>query len=233
MARTSCVCRRVGDFSGFTRWLGIIHMPPMSFRTTILSRAFVTMLTLPMVLALSVGAHAGEPKLLTPSGNPGEWVTTEDYPSAALRNEVEGVVGFRLSVSNEGLPSACEITRSSGSPDLDNQTCTLLMQRARFHAGLDAKGKPVGGDYRSSVRWVIPKTTPAPSAGVLEFSFLVGSDGTPSDCKVLRAEGAAAAMAGHPGPCDNLHDFEPYLDDRGTPVAKRVTMLYSTRVEAP
>jgi hypothetical protein len=47
-----------------------------------------------------------------PEGNPGEWVTPMDYPSAALREELEGAVGFRLIVDQNGKPSNCLITSS-------------------------------------------------------------------------------------------------------------------------
>jgi protein TonB len=92
----------------------------------------------------------------TPKGNPGSWVTTNDYPSRALREEREGTTGFRLEYDSTGKPTNCSITRSSGSPDLDEATCANLMRRARFKPATQ-NGQPVGASYSSSVRWVIPK----------------------------------------------------------------------------
>jgi protein TonB len=89
-------------------------------------------------------------------GRPGDWVTTNDYPSRALREEREGVTSFRLEFDASGKPTNCSITRSSGSPDLDEATCSNLMRRGRFKPGTQ-NGQPVGASYSSSVRWVIPK----------------------------------------------------------------------------
>lgn len=98
-----------------------------------------------------------QPKQAQPKGRPGEWVTTNDYPSRALREEREGVTRFRLSVGPDGRASGCDVTGSSGSPDLDAATCSNLMRRARFAPATDGDGNPTSGSYSSSVRWQIPK----------------------------------------------------------------------------
>jgi len=92
-----------------------------------------------------------------PKGNPGNWATTNDYPSRALREEREGTSGFRLTVGPDGRVVDCQITRSSGSPDLDEATCSNVRRRARFEPAKDGEVKPTTGSYSSSVRWVIPK----------------------------------------------------------------------------
>lgn len=98
-----------------------------------------------------------QPKQPQPKGRPGEWVTTNDYPSRALREEREGVTRFRLSVGPDGRATGCDVTGSSGSPDLDAATCSNLMRRARFAPATDGEGNPTSGSYSSSVRWQIPK----------------------------------------------------------------------------
>jgi protein TonB len=96
-------------------------------------------------------------KALVPKGNPANWVTNNDYPTRALRENRSGVTGFRLSVGADGRPTGCDITSSSGSPDLDSTACSLLMRRAKFQPGQDADGNPTGGVYSSRFRWVIPE----------------------------------------------------------------------------
>jgi periplasmic protein TonB len=93
---------------------------------------------------------AGKPK-----GNPGGWVTNDDYPTRAMREERQGTTGFRLTYDANGRPTSCDITSSSGSPDLDSTACSLLMRRAKFTPGME-DGKPVGGSWSSRFRWVIP-----------------------------------------------------------------------------
>jgi protein TonB len=98
-----------------------------------------------------------QPKQPAPKGSPGNWATSNDYPSRALREEREGVTGFRVSVGTDGKVTSCEVTRSSGSPDLDQATCDNVRRRARFQPATDGEGNPTTGSYSNSIRWVIPK----------------------------------------------------------------------------
>ena len=97
------------------------------------------------------------PKAATPKGNPGNWATTNDYPSRALREEREGVTGFRVSVGPDGKVVDCSIISSSGHADLDDATCANIRRRARFNPATDGEGQPTTGSYSGRVRWVIPK----------------------------------------------------------------------------
>ena len=97
------------------------------------------------------------PKAASPKGNPGNWATTNDYPSRALREERAGTTGFRVTVGTDGKVIDCSVTRSSGSPDLDEAACSNVRRRARFNPATDGNGQPTTGVYSSSVRWVIPK----------------------------------------------------------------------------
>ncbi len=97
------------------------------------------------------------PKPASPKGNPGNWATTNDYPSRALREEREGTTSFRVSVGADGRVTGCSVTGSSGSPDLDEATCSNVTRRARFTPATDGEGNPTTGSYSSRVRWVIPK----------------------------------------------------------------------------
>lgn len=97
------------------------------------------------------------PKAAVPKGNPGSWATTNDYPSRALREERAGVTGFRVSVTADGRVASCSVTSSSGSPDLDEATCSNVTRRARFTPAMDGEGKPTEGSYSGRIRWVIPK----------------------------------------------------------------------------
>lgn len=100
---------------------------------------------------------AAKPVAVKPRGNPGEWVTNDDYPDAALRAEEQGRTGFRIEVGANGRPTDCTVTASSGSASLDAAACKLLMRRARFVPGKDANGDPVGGAYANSFNWRIPE----------------------------------------------------------------------------
>lgn len=98
-----------------------------------------------------------QPKQPVPKGNPGTWATTNDYPSAALREERQGTTRFRVTVGPDGKVVDCTVTGSSGSPDLDATACAKIRARARFQPATDGEGQPTTGTYSNSVRWVIPK----------------------------------------------------------------------------
>ena len=96
-------------------------------------------------------------KAAVPKGRPGDWASDNDYPSRALQLSQEGTTGFHLSLGSDGKVTSCEITKSSGSPELDKTTCDLMRRRARFTPAMDGDGNPATGNYSSSVRWQIPK----------------------------------------------------------------------------
>ena len=94
--------------------------------------------------------------------DPGRWVTPRDYPAMALRNEVEGVSRFTASVGADGRVKQCDITQSSGDVLLDQKTCTLVIQRARFNPATDAEAALIESSWSSAVRWEIPRRAPSP-----------------------------------------------------------------------
>lgn len=100
---------------------------------------------------------AFQPKDPQPRGNPGRWVTTNDYPSRSIREEQEGVTSVRLAVNANGDVTSCQVTRSSGHSQLDEATCKNMERRARFRPATDGNNNPVAGFYSQSVRWQLPE----------------------------------------------------------------------------
>ena len=97
-----------------------------------------------------------QPKKAVPKGSPANWATTNDYPTRALREERAGTTGFRVSVGPDGRVTSCSVTSSSGSPDLDEATCSNVTRRARFTPATDGEGNPTTDSYTNRIRWVIP-----------------------------------------------------------------------------
>ena len=91
-----------------------------------------------------------------PKGNVASWATTNDYPTRALREERAGTTGFRVTVGPDGKVASCSVTSSSGSPDLDEATCSNVTRRGRFAPATDGEGNPTTGSYSNRIRWVIP-----------------------------------------------------------------------------
>jgi periplasmic protein TonB len=97
------------------------------------------------------------PKGASPKNSTASWVTTDDYPSRALREEREGVSRVSIAVGADGHVTGCTVTGSSGSDELDQTACRNIQRRARFTPATDGEGQPVSGSYSFSVRWQIPK----------------------------------------------------------------------------
>ncbi|WP_310533368.1 energy transducer TonB [Novosphingobium sp.] len=146
-----------------------------------------------------------------------------DYPASALRERITGTVRFRAIVDTVGRVSECIIVQSAGSPALDEATCRLVRERARFTPALNTRGKPVQGTYQNAVRWVIPSDVPraGPNPGEAVMSMLVNEDGTMSDCRIEKSsEDMPGGVAGA-RQC-GVRKMLPYRDQSGNPIKRRV-----------
>ena len=87
----------------------------------------------------------------------GSWAARiqENYPSAALRKEIEGRVGVRVTVTPDGRVGACSVSSSSGSGDLDSAACEGMQRYARFEPALDSAGNPTTGSFSTSIVYKI------------------------------------------------------------------------------
>ena len=76
-----------------------------------------------------------------------------DYPPRAFERREQGQVFFELTVGPAGRVTACRVTCSSGSTELDNATCRIMRKRARFVPARDSDGRPVPDTVASSLIW--------------------------------------------------------------------------------
>lgn len=80
-------------------------------------------------------------------------ITARDYPPAIMRSWPRGgTIFLRLRIEANGRPSSCDVMRGFGSPEADQWTCSLVMQRGQFRPAVDARGNPVAAwfGYRQS-----------------------------------------------------------------------------------
>ena len=91
----------------------------------------------------------------TPISNPGSWMNSGDYPSAMLRIGGNGMVQFRLDISETGSIAACHIQSRTNPDAFADLSCKLISKRGRFTPALDRNGKPVKSYFVSSVRWTM------------------------------------------------------------------------------
>jgi TonB family protein len=74
-------------------------------------------------------------------------ITSRDYPSVAFSRNQTGRVRTLLKVDKTGGVVDCKVIESSGTPLLDDRTCSIFRQRIKFQPALDESGKPVMSNY--------------------------------------------------------------------------------------
>lgn len=82
-------------------------------------------------------------------------ITNRDYPRALGQAGIGGTVEMTLMVETSGRVGRCAVTRSSGSPELDQLTCRLVQQRFRFRPGTDRTGRPVAEEVDFEHVWEV------------------------------------------------------------------------------
>ena len=93
-----------------------------------------------------------EAKGATPKGQSG-WAARiqSNYPTRAVREEREGRVGVRVTIGPDGRVTACSVSSSSGSPDLDEAACEGMSRYARFNPAQDTAGNPISDSYSTAI----------------------------------------------------------------------------------
>ncbi|MDH7976049.1 energy transducer TonB, partial [Sphingomonas sp. AR_OL41] len=87
-------------------------------------------------------------------------IKDSDYPRDLLRDGVSGTVYLRFVVGVEGRVTSCTVTKTSGSAELDNTTCRLIMERFRYRPTRDRQGRPVPDEVIGYHRWDLWRRTP-------------------------------------------------------------------------
>lgn len=88
-----------------------------------------------------------------PVQSPARWITNNDYPAESLRAGEEGSVSIRLDVSATGEVAACTILSSSRFQRLDQTTCQIMRERARYQPAQLADGTPTASLIFLRFRW--------------------------------------------------------------------------------
>lgn len=100
-------------------------------------------------------APPAKPVAAHPLGDPGLWITTDDYPARALREGWSGVTRLHLVIDALGSVVGCDVLQSSGHPELDRVACDRVTSRARFAPARDGDGHASEGHYDGTIRWQI------------------------------------------------------------------------------
>ena len=81
------------------------------------------------------------------------WVTSNDYPTEALRRGAVGTVVVFLTLNADGKVDRCRVVRSSKSQILDRKSCEVLTTRAHYVPMRDANANPIPSTVIERIRW--------------------------------------------------------------------------------
>ena len=87
------------------------------------------------------------------------------YPKRALEAREEGAVGFTVTLDSKGDVTNCQVTRSSGHPLLDQETCKLVTLNAVFKPD-PSMGPSQTKTHDGTITWKLPNSTAPISAPV-------------------------------------------------------------------
>ena len=80
------------------------------------------------------------------------------YPPRALAAHEEGAVGFSVTIDRSGAVTQCQVTRSSGHPLLDQETCNLVTLHAQFQPEQGLSGSQTR-THEGLIAWKLPGST--------------------------------------------------------------------------
>lgn len=141
----------------------IVAPPPIVQTPTMVAPPIVTAPVAPPVVHVEAAPAPPPPppkvvsQAAAAKGDPAQWFSTDDYPPGALREGREGVTKISWQINEQGRVENCQVVNSSGSPDLDETSCRLIVRRGKYAPAKDQNGQPMRSTGSRSVRWQIPK----------------------------------------------------------------------------
>jgi len=120
--------------------------------------SLLILLSLPSLTSTVTMANVDGGQSVRISAN-GEFIA-KNYPPRALKAREQGKVGFSLVVEPDGSLGSCEITESSGSKVLDNETCELILRHAHLNPVRNADGRAIRAVQTGHINWKLPSNAP-------------------------------------------------------------------------
>jgi TonB family protein len=153
--------------------------------------------------------------------------SADDYPKEAMIHGWQGTVIAELTVSSAGRVSKCRIVRSSGYKVLDDKTCEILFERAKFIPAKDIAGHPTVDTLRTPpIVWRLESAPPGtPSLddlpqgwqGAAEAELAVSAQGTVTACRITKSSGNKVVDNVTCGLLTQQAHFRPARDPNGIP----------------
>jgi TonB family protein len=191
--------------------------------------------------------------LASPAGNPGSWMSDNDYPASALKRREEGTAGFPLLIGPKGRVARCTIMEPSGSTDLDAATCSMIVAHSKFRPATDESGQPSYNIYDGRLTWHLPGRSgpfrskrPAPPGPTIELTVQKLPDGSREKMVwlIARYDATGQMAACEPSPTNSKEwklasvacgqakaiPAEIIKDNDGTPISlvRGISVLFKT-----
>ena len=116
-------------------------------------------------------------------------VLQKHYPARALAAHEQGSVGFTVKIDKDGHPTECSVTKSSGFPLLDEETCQLITLHAVFDTAPALSGSQVS-THAGVVDWKLPSSGSAPAAAPASGQATLADAQDKVVCKRVPATGS-------------------------------------------
>ena len=138
-------------------------------------------------------------------------VMMSHYPPASLRAGEQGRVFFNLSLDRDGVPTGCEVTRSSGFPRLDDATCDLVLRYAIFQPNHNDTGGKIALTSEGALNWLIPGRARIEAGS----HPLVSTD--PLDRQVCRRQPKVGSLVQYERTCRTLREWNTESEELKQP----------------
>lgn len=89
-------------------------------------------------------------------GDPGKWITDDDYPAAAVGARLQGESVIFWTIGEDGTVHDCKTLYSSGSEILDQAACSALTRRGQYIPATDQQNRPIATHSLRHVVWRLP-----------------------------------------------------------------------------
>ncbi len=127
--------------------------------------------------------------------NAADLIKSSDYPAGSMSRGEVGISGYELTLNN-GRPTSCKVTSSSGFEELDEATCRLATERSIFDMSSLPKGN--WSTYSNGVKWTIGVSEPRAYDGNLTATQSV-SRVDPNSIRCQYSDGVVSFVnAGNP-----------------------------------
>lgn len=133
---------------------------PLTFRLTGMKKALAQLAACDAAATRALGIDPDEQASVAtpavPTRSQVGWISSDDYPLEALRDESQGFSYIVWTVGLDGRVSDCQVAVSSGDPVLDATACKAITRRARYTPAIDRNGQPVISHQAQGLNWQLP-----------------------------------------------------------------------------